>query len=320
MSPEEAYRPFRGVQPGFTPFHDATPITCTYNCTVYDCLLGLAKALHYNFFNFDTFDVEEYEHFEQVENGDLNWHVEGKWLAFAGPHENSEVTADGYKTLTPDDYGPYFQKKGVTLVVRLNKKYYDERKFLKYGIRVLDLYYLDGSNPPPNILARFLREVEANPGGVAVHCKAGLGRTGTCIGCYLMKHYKFTAAEVIGWLRICRPGTIIGPQQHFMVEMEPIMWREGDLFRQRNTEHQSNVDGVSASLGSLALGSHSSSLDSKHYRGAAESDVASIQEEDEGKTQGDMLRAMRSRNAGVLKHSRDGASWQRDGESRLTRK
>ena len=55
-----------GVQPGFTPFHDATPITCTYNCTVYDCLLGLAKALHYNFFNFDTFDVEEYEHFEQV--------------------------------------------------------------------------------------------------------------------------------------------------------------------------------------------------------------------------------------------------------------
>jgi cell division cycle 14 len=89
----------------------------------------------------------------------------------------------------------------------LNKKYYDERKFLKYGIRVLDLYYLDGSNPPPSILDQFLREVEANEGGIAVHCKAGLGRTGTCIGCYLMKHYKFTAAEAIGWFRICRPGT-----------------------------------------------------------------------------------------------------------------
>ncbi|CAN0452469.1 unnamed protein product, partial [Scytosiphon promiscuus] len=35
--------------------------------------------------------------------------------------------------------------------------------------------------------------------------KAGLGRTGTCIGCYLMKHYSFSAAEVIGWMRICRP-------------------------------------------------------------------------------------------------------------------
>jgi cell division cycle 14 len=153
-----------------------------------------------------------------VENGDLNWHQripdpktgkmgKVKWLAFAGPHETREVTADGYQTLTVDDYGPYFKKMGITLVVRLNKKYYDERKFAKYGIRVFDLYYLDGSNPSPKILSRFLEEVENNEGGIAVHCKAGLGRTGTCIGCYLMKHYKLTAAEVIGWMRLCRPGT-----------------------------------------------------------------------------------------------------------------
>ena len=30
---------------------------------------------------------------------------------------------------------------------------------------------------------------------------AGLGRTGTLIGAYLMKHYKFTAPEVIAWIR-----------------------------------------------------------------------------------------------------------------------
>ena len=45
---------------------------------------------------------------------------------------------------------------------------------------------------------------------------AGLGRTGTLIGCYLMKHYKLTAAEAIAWVRIARPGSIIGPQQHYM--------------------------------------------------------------------------------------------------------
>ena len=33
-------------------------------------------------------------------------------------------------------------------------------------------------------------------GAVAVHCKAGLGRTGCLIGCYIMKHYKFSAEEV----------------------------------------------------------------------------------------------------------------------------
>jgi hypothetical protein len=52
----------------------------------------------------------------------LNWHQEGKWLAFAGPHERSELTPDGYRTLTVDDYGPYFQKKGITLVVKRKKE------------------------------------------------------------------------------------------------------------------------------------------------------------------------------------------------------
>ena len=84
LSPEEAFAPFHDVSASFAPFHDATPVTCTYGLTVFDCLCGLAKAKDFNFFNFDTFDVDEYEHYEQVENGDLNWHQEGKWLAFAG--------------------------------------------------------------------------------------------------------------------------------------------------------------------------------------------------------------------------------------------
>ncbi len=46
-----------------------------------------------------------------------------------------------------------------------------------------------------------------------MHCKAGLGRTGTLIACYMMKHYQMTAAECIAWLRIVRPGSVIGPQQ-----------------------------------------------------------------------------------------------------------
>ena len=55
---------------------------------------------------------------------------------------------------------------------------------------------------------------------MAIHCKAGLGRTGTLIGLYAMKHFKFPAAAFIGWIRIARPGSILGPQQYYLLDME----------------------------------------------------------------------------------------------------
>jgi cell division cycle 14 len=47
--------------------------------------------------------------------------------------------------------------------------------------------------------SRFLDACDGTDGAIAVHCKAGLGRTGSCIGCYIMKVFKFTAEEAIGW-------------------------------------------------------------------------------------------------------------------------
>lgn len=197
------------------------------------------KARECRFFDFNNFNIEEYEHYEQVENGDLNWYVDGKFIAFAGPHAEKEFSAGGYYSLRPDDYITYFKKRNVQLVVRLNKSYYDPKRFTNHGINHVDMYFLDGSNPPEPILSKFIQLCEETPGAIAVHCKAGLGRTGTVIGCYLMKHYRFTAEEIIGWLRIVRPGSIIGPQQQFMREMQARMWREGELFRANKQALQS---------------------------------------------------------------------------------
>lgn len=36
-----------------------------------------------------------------------------------------------------------------------------------------------------------------------------------------MKHFGFPAAYFIGWARIARPGSILGPQQFFLVDKEP---------------------------------------------------------------------------------------------------
>ena len=42
-----------------------------------------------------------------------------------------------------------------------------------------------------------------------------------------MKHYNFNAADFIGWIRIARPGSILGPQQHFLIEIEKLMKEKG---------------------------------------------------------------------------------------------
>jgi cell division cycle 14 len=42
-----------------------------------------------------------------------------------------------------------------------------------------------------------------------------------------MKHYYFPAADFIGWIRIARPGSILGPQQNYLIEMEKTMREEG---------------------------------------------------------------------------------------------
>jgi hypothetical protein len=154
-------------------------------------------------------------------------------MAFAGPSYKKTISPEGYCTLAPSDYIPYFQTKNVGLVIRLNKKNYDEQEFTNANIQHLEQFYLDGSCPPMKILHKVVAEMEKVPSGkaFAVHCKAGLGRTGTCIGAYMMKHYRFTAPECIAWMRICRPGMVIGPQQQFLQDLEHIMWQEGDIMR-----------------------------------------------------------------------------------------
>lgn len=217
-----AFRPFANIYPPFSPFRDASRGPSTFDVTIMDCLEGLQKAVELGWFNWRTFDVDTYELLARVDHCDANWIIPNKFMAFTGP---SPVSPDpnGVPVFTPEDCAEVFKQLGVLHVIRLNTQEYDRRRFLDNGVRHSDLYFLDGSCPPPEIVSQFLRAAEAEPGPVAVHCKAGLGRTCTLIGLYALKHYKFPARAFIGWARICRPGSVLGPQQQFLLDVEADM-------------------------------------------------------------------------------------------------
>nr|XP_033341404.1 dual specificity protein phosphatase CDC14B-like isoform X2 [Megalopta genalis] len=203
----------------FTMFRDASMGTTCYEISLNECLSAIYKCHRLGFFNFQDFLVKEYEYFERVETGDLNWIVPGKFIAFCGPYAKSKIE-NGYPHHAPESYFKYFRRNNVSTIIRLNKKIYDASSFTNAGFEHKDLFFVDGSTPTDSIMRQFLKIAENASGAVAVHCKAGLGRTGSLIGCYIMKHYHLTAHETIAWIRICRPGSVVGHQQQWLEKKE----------------------------------------------------------------------------------------------------
>ena len=213
-SADEACSAFQNVE-AFMPYVDASYHPSSFELYIEDCLKGLEKAIRLGWFDLGTFDSKQYEHLSTVETGGLNWVIPSKLLAFVCP---ASERSSKYPALTPEQYSALFKSINVTDVIRLNNKTYEAERFVKHGLSHWELYFLDGSVPSESIVNSFIDIVDRAAGAVAVHCKAGLGRTATLIGCYAIKNFGFTGLEFIGWARLCRPGSVLGPQQQFLCD------------------------------------------------------------------------------------------------------
>jgi len=126
---------------------------------------------------------------------------------------------------------------GIELVFKLNYGFEcsceDEYlcAFEQGNVEVRSLAFDDGSVPSKALTKDFLKQCRAhsvqslearqlNP--IALHCKAGLGRTGVMLGLYATEHYEVDGQAFHGWVRMCRPGTVqTTEQERYLRKMVP---------------------------------------------------------------------------------------------------
>lgn len=213
--PHLALAPIAQADPPFMPFRDAGYAPADFVLTIQDVVYGVWRAKEQKLIDIRSFNLEEYELYERVDQGDFN-EIAPHFVAFASPQQSEYDVEPNYPFQQVLDY---FLTHDIQLVVRLNSHLYDKNEFEKRGIKHIDLVFEDGTCPTMEFVQAFLGAVEgviAQNGKVAVHCKAGLGRTGCLIGAHLIYTYGFTAAEVIAYMRFLRPGMVVGPQQHWL--------------------------------------------------------------------------------------------------------
>ena len=106
-------------------------------------------------------------------------------------------------------------REGVGAVVSLTEEPLDSDALREVGLRALHLPIPDFDSPTRRQIREFVAFVDSSfeEGlAVAVHCGAGVGRTGTMLACYLV-HLGMEPDDAILTVRDKRPGSIETPGQ-----------------------------------------------------------------------------------------------------------
>ena len=124
------------------------------------------------------------------------WIVEEKLFACPYPKREADLAA--------------LAAHGILLIVNLHERAHDPALLARYGLTEVHLPVADFTPPSPPVIERGITAIAGaieDGRAVAVHCAAGLGRTGTLLACFLVSE-GLDADEAIRTVRSLRPGSI----------------------------------------------------------------------------------------------------------------
>lgn len=178
-----------------------------YVISIKDCFKTIKFIIDNKYFDINKFNLNEYLYYNEYQFRDMTIILD-KFLAMSCP--------SSYKI---DNIINELKKKNIKNVIRLNKDTsYDKNLFQDNNIIIHDLYFEDMTTPTIHIIKKFLNIISKYPVEeiFAIHCKAGIGRTGILICIYLILKLNFKPKYAITYLRIMRPSSIMYHQGLFL--------------------------------------------------------------------------------------------------------
>ncbi len=153
------------------------------------------------------------------------WVIPGKLAGTAFPflHPERRLAGGGAVDAFEDDL-PLLRPAGIRAVVSLVNSPSDRSVYATAGLDFLCLPIPDGwppTNEQVDAFVEFADRIIASGGAVVVHCHAGLGRTGTMLAAYLVRH-GMTASDAIRTVRRAEPAAIETARQlQFLLALAP---------------------------------------------------------------------------------------------------
>lgn len=150
--------------------------------------------------------------------GNFGWLVPGRLAGSAQPGgHHYDLSGDQSGLLADLDE---LAAQGLGALVTLTEQPLREDLVRSRGMDYLHLPLADMQAPSLEEIARFVayvQQAQIRQQAVAVHCRAGLGRTGTMLASYLVSQ-GYRAREAVAAIRQERPGSVETPEQEEAVQ------------------------------------------------------------------------------------------------------